>query len=318
MIYDYVLDFNEPLRHVTKMKPFGEKLIDNSNITWSQLCAPGGPEANTTADASEEDLEAESEPSESSRHPVNTAILVANKLVYSEAISVFYDNNTIHFEPQLCWAKDLTPLRTSELSLAKHLVVKIDSSMRTMGSTLGDLDANSGLAFVAARKCIPEVFTRLRSGIVYLPMTRNPNAMLSLFHMRLYLRNSSRVESYAFDGVGSMIATIRSHAALQMRVQCKPMMEHCAKCAADPVPEDSTLREYMLRGEKMSANVLRRFEMANPGHYYARTLLDSLSPFINHERLAVFFDQLDHDSHEFWTIVEQALHNIGGRGSPIE
>lgn len=310
MIDGYVLSFDHPLCHATRMKPFGERLIANSNITWFQLCAPGGREANTAADVSKGDLEAESQPPKSSHDRVNTAILVANKLVYSEAISVFYNKNTISFEPQLCWATDLTPLRTSDLSLARHVVAKVEMLQTPNETPIEDIDANSSLALATASRCIPEIFPQLRGGVVYLYTHPNDDAFASRLPLRRHLRQSSVVENCDVDNVGPLIATFRGRPHLKMRVQCKPVMQHWAKCVADPVPDTSAPLAFSnLRGV-MSANALRRFEQANPGHFYPALIRRTLHGIMNNQHLAMFFDNVDQDGYEFWTAVEYTLHHF--------
>lgn len=258
----------------------------------------------TAADASNENFEAESQPSESSHDRVSTAILLANKLVYSEAILVFYDKKTIYFEPQLCWAKDLSPLRMSDLSLAKHVVAKVEMLPFANETLIDDVDANSGLALATASMCIPEIFPQLRDGVVYLYTHPTDDAFASLLPMRRHLRQSSEVEDCDFDGVGSLMATVCGYPDLKTRVQCRSVMQHWEECAADPVPKSSNLEG------RMSANVLRRFEKANPKHPYPALVRHSIQGLMNHQDLAKYFDLVDSDGHEFWTSVEYILDHF--------
>lgn len=91
-IYEYVLTFDAPLRHVARMRPFADKIITYNGIPWSQLAFLGS-DSTTTNMNGDEPLAPPS--------PANTSLLVANKLIYTEAIAVFYDANTIRFRSQL-------------------------------------------------------------------------------------------------------------------------------------------------------------------------------------------------------------------------
>jgi hypothetical protein len=104
MIYEYILFFETPLKHVTKMQPFVEKL---TGVKPTQRSRSTGSETETTTDS----------------RLVNTSILTANKSIYPEAVAVFYKHNTIRFDAEMCTFESLISPRATDLSLAKQILV---------------------------------------------------------------------------------------------------------------------------------------------------------------------------------------------------
>lgn len=82
-IYEYALACDIPLHHAAGLRPFIEKLTgQKSGLSANE---------NTSTAAPTQPLS-----------PVNTCLLVANKLIYKEAVEVFYNVNTIRFDMDLC------------------------------------------------------------------------------------------------------------------------------------------------------------------------------------------------------------------------
>jgi hypothetical protein len=133
-IYEYVLTFDTPVKHANKMRPFVEKLTGARGVsgpkqmqsTILKELTKAGSKFGVKAKAVQG-----SEPSDvdGSLQRIDTSILTTCKLVYNEAISVFYTSNTIHFEAQLCRRKDITHSRATDLSLATQMVIKIDQPL---------------------------------------------------------------------------------------------------------------------------------------------------------------------------------------------
>lgn len=124
-IYEYVLAFDAPLRHIARMRPFADKIINYNGIPWSQFALLGSD--STTASMNGDKPLASSS-------PVNKSLLVADKLIYTEAIAVFYDTNTIRFESQLSWLHSIIPPHLTDLSLATHVICKIDMPQQEEGA----------------------------------------------------------------------------------------------------------------------------------------------------------------------------------------
>ena len=123
LIYEYVLAFDTPLKHVTEMRPFVKKLTGVEPTSDSRIT---GSEIKTTTDM----------------QCVNTSILTANKLIYTEAIAVLYARNTIVFDAQMCKPEDLVSARATDLSLAKHVIVKMNDSVDpTVSGRIGSADS---------------------------------------------------------------------------------------------------------------------------------------------------------------------------------
>jgi hypothetical protein len=114
MIYEYVLSFDTPLKHVTHMQPFVKKLT--------------GVEPKSGSGSTETETETATD-----SQRVNTSILATSKLIYVEAVAVFYKHNTIHFDAQMCTFESLVSPRATDLSLAKQIVIKMDDVLEVEG-----------------------------------------------------------------------------------------------------------------------------------------------------------------------------------------
>lgn len=114
-VYEYILDFDIPLRHATQLQPFVKRLtgvdgelpfdyedqqVGNSSLAWIPM--------------EEADV-------------ANTDILSTNKLIYNEATKVFYDLNVISVDIELFKLAITSPTAT-DLSLAKRLVITFNPS----------------------------------------------------------------------------------------------------------------------------------------------------------------------------------------------
>jgi hypothetical protein len=153
LIYEYILSFDTPVKHVTNLKkPFLGKLTGgktNMKISDKHATNPkaflekfttGGKsdpedesaEADDQSDwesiegEDDSDLEStggepESSPSTQATgepeplHLVNTSILTASKLIYNEAIAVFYKSNIISIDAQFLVYDALESPQTTDL-----------------------------------------------------------------------------------------------------------------------------------------------------------------------------------------------------------
>jgi hypothetical protein len=115
LIWEYVLTFDAPLRHIQQMRPFIEK--------FGQSTKPD------TETSSSEEPSAVSDLSDRA----NTSILTTNKLVYNEAIPVFYKHNTIKVDAAICKPENTATLCATDLSLAAQ--VTAESELQPMPQT---------------------------------------------------------------------------------------------------------------------------------------------------------------------------------------
>lgn len=114
-IYEYVLDFDDvPLRHATQLQPFVKKLT--------------GPDGELPFQCKSPSLAWDLCDLPFADPPVSVDILCTSKLIYTEAIKVFYDQNIISVDIELFKLANVTSPDApgSDLSLAKRLVVKFN------------------------------------------------------------------------------------------------------------------------------------------------------------------------------------------------
>jgi hypothetical protein len=138
LIYEYVLSFDVPIKHTTNMQPFlwkltgakshsaGDSVEEDNESDWESIDGEDESKIRST----EADLESapalEQSEITQSLHHVNTSILTVSKLVYREAIAVFYKTNTVKVDPQLCDYEAFQAPRATDLSLATRIVAEID------------------------------------------------------------------------------------------------------------------------------------------------------------------------------------------------
>jgi hypothetical protein len=218
LIYEYVLTFNTPLKHVHKMRPFVEKSGQNTESAESN-------KSKTETSSSEEPSAAND-----SFNRVNTSLLTTCKLIYKEAIAVFYKLNKITFDTAICKPRNLLALYTSDLSLVTQVtvesVMKIDpANGRTDG--LGEVATFSAEGFWL-------VFPKLKAVTVYVYTDAHPLAVSALFAITAKLSSTTGFEGVKFDGVGSAVAhpnwpTLPTqHTKFTLVVQCRKTVDRWA------------------------------------------------------------------------------------------
>jgi len=84
LIYEYVLTFNTPLKHARKMQPFIEKLYQSSDSETDTESSAGSSHMEDTLQS------------------VGTALLSTCRLIFKEAVVIFYENNTIYLDADHC------------------------------------------------------------------------------------------------------------------------------------------------------------------------------------------------------------------------
>jgi hypothetical protein len=331
LIYEYILSFDTPVKHATNLKPFLEKLtggktnmkISDKHATNSKAFlekfTTGGKsdpedesaEADDQSDwesiegEDDSDLEStggepESSPSTQATgepeplHLVNTSILTASKLIYNEAIAVFYKSNIISIDAQFLVYEALESPRTTDLSLATQIVTKIDLTKASQNSKEGEVGPIEFNAIRVAMVAIPAISPNLRWSKCFMYVD-----MKVLFHLAAMMRATPVYSENAFDGVGSVAACSNRNRKIKVVVQCRETMDSWAAPTDDISP--TTLHPLLV-----TAGSLYRESRRDPqGTHaqFARTLFNATHSAI----VPQGYGPIDYDSYEFWTVIDQAL-----------
>jgi hypothetical protein len=305
LIYEYVLSFERPVKHATNLQPFLPKLTAKSNREIPFKHTPNlrsflqevtgaksnSETANTGAknesdwesidgedDSGTESTEAELESSPGTKAAgepeplslVNTSILTASKLIYTEAIAVFYKSNIISIDAQFCPYEALESPKTTDLSLATQVVTKVDLSKMSQNSKKGEFGPVEFNAVRVAMVAIPAIFPKLRSSKFFMYVDTK-----FLFHLAAMMRTNPVYRDTSFDGVGSVAAFSNSNRKLKIVVQCRETMESWAATPTDNIPP------AILHPLLVTAGSLYRASRGHPqGIYaqYARRLFSAASP----------------------------------------
>lgn len=286
LIYEYALFSVNPLKHVTSLQPFVKKLT-GVGITSDSQSTTSEIEAAVTSESSDVD---------DSLQPVNTSLLTTSKLIYTEAIAVFYQNNLIYFDAQLLQAGKINFPLATDLYLATQIYTEIDLEWDHVAE--GDQGFQKALAEVMAMAShgIPAIFPNLWVGAVY---TYTDSVAHFTTTVRL-LRRMHIGDALKFDGVGSATFVVGS---LMVMLQSRDAIERW-KDSSEPTlqgPIDlSGLWDYI------SAGRLHRESRADPQNEFAQ-LAQMLVKAYN-KRLALPSDEIpEHDGYEYWTIVDFCL-----------
>jgi hypothetical protein len=237
---------------------------------------------------------------------VNTSILTANKLIYTEAIAVFYKINIISTDAQFLVYEALESPRTTDLSLATQIATKTDLTKMAQNSKEGEFGPIEFNAIRVTIVAIPAIFPNLRSSKFFMCME-----IKFLFHLAATMCAMPIFSETRFDGVGSVTACSSRSRNTKFVVQCKETMESWA-APTDDVPPN-TLHPLLV-----TAGSLYRALRGNPQSIhaqYARNLFSATSP----ASVPQGYGPIDYDSYEFWTVVDQALstyqHALGAQAS---
>jgi hypothetical protein len=151
MVYEYVLSFDKPLKHATKMQPFIEKLT--------------GVKPNSTSGSTGLETETAME-----FRLVNTSLLTVNKLIYLEAVAVFYKHNSFYYDAEMCTFESLVSPCATDLSLAKQIFVKMDDAVDP------EVEDKFGEAVNLSLTTIPAIFPMMRTCSVNISADTGPHA----------------------------------------------------------------------------------------------------------------------------------------------
>ena len=195
------------VKHATNLQPFLHRLTAKSNkeihfkhtLNWrSFLQEVTGAKSNSETENTgaenesdwesidgEDDSDTESTEAELESSPgtkaagepeplslVNTSILTASKLIYTEAIAVFYKSNIISIDAQFCPYEALESPKTTDLSLATQVVTKVDLSKMSQNSKKGEFVPVEFNAVRVAMVAIPAIFPKLRLSKFFMYVNR--------------------------------------------------------------------------------------------------------------------------------------------------
>lgn len=208
LIYEYVLTFDTALKHAKNMQPFLQKLCKRTNSE---------AESTTSADPRE---------ANGSLQPVNISILLASKLIYTEAITIFYENNTVYFDASNCKYEDLVAPRATDLSLAKQVVVETNLGLNHINDEDYFTKFKEVLGLVG--KGFQRMFPNLRACTVYIDTDATTEPAAMLFRMATGMRRAARFETVKFESLGLVTGSLKH---LKFIVRYKAAMDRWAiKC----------------------------------------------------------------------------------------
>lgn len=218
LIYEYVLTFDTPLKHVHKMRPFLEKSLQSKELKKSNDANKSNK--STTETASTEEPSAASHSSNS----VNTAILTTSRLIYQEAIAVFYKHNTITIDTAICGLEKIERLRRTDVALARQVITVSDLKFAAQTGIVGGLGDVARFAMTQ----FPNMFPKLKAVTVYVYTDSHPSPVKALFGLTTCLRTLPNAAPVKFEGVGSVVAFPEHAPKCKVVLQCKTSVDRWA------------------------------------------------------------------------------------------
>jgi hypothetical protein len=289
MIYEYVLTFDTPIKHVQKMQPFVEKLTgarSGSGPDQMQSILKKVAEAGSK-------LIPKSEANDVLR-PVDTAILTTRKPVYTEAIAVFYTSNTIFLQAQLCSRRDNTFPHATDLSIATQVAARLKTP--SWAFPPGEIRFDKVMEFALHQ--MPRLFPALHTATIYI----DSNFALRFIAETKYLRGITSHDNVSFDRVGSMIAILRDTPCIKLNVQLPDAMVRWASPVVAVPAREVTF-------QNASANLLcretRAGGFADPQNRPAALAQLAFDFIRSYPELDI--GPVEPDGHEFWTVVDAVL-----------
>ena len=308
LIYEYVLTFDAPLKHVHKMRPFVEKSARNTKSIDS--IESNGSKAETISSE---------EPSAASKssNRVDTSILSTSKLIYREAIAVFYKHNTIHIEASMCRRENAIPLYTTDLSLANH--VTVESTLKAESED-GTLDGLGEIARFASAG-FPLIFPKLKTVTVYVNTDAHPLPVSALFALTDKLSSTSGFAGVKFNGVGSSVAyTVLppGNPKFNLIMQCKATVARWANGQA--------IANYAGDVMNMSLRVVHDYCKANNPPNTVDPVTRNLFNRSHDAIVPIGYPVIEPNSYEFWTVADEGLRHMQlefqrqqqARAAPVE
>lgn len=276
-IYEYVLFFEKPVKHAKNMRPFIEKITDSKAGSDAESNFYPPPTYDDSSEATE------------SLCPINTSILSTNKLIYTEAVKVFYENNVIQFDVLDSERRSSVRLRETDLSLATRVITKVG----LFGKQAFVQSEMLGHVMIFILKWMPLVCPGLRAGTVYIYTD-----IEGLFNIAHRMRDVPSLQAVSFEGVGRVAASVKGSPCRKVFVLCKEAIERweAKRLSHSFLPNRISARGYYDRSREGSEGRDEILEVA-------RDLFDTLNVNIVPPDYPVIAD----DSHEFWTVVDEIL-----------
>jgi hypothetical protein len=232
-IYEYALSFDTPLKHVTQLQPFIKKL---TTVVWEASPSSIGFEVEAATSTT-------SDGTSSSLQRVNTSLLTASKLIYTEAVATFYKHNTIHIDAQeICNSGTIIWPRETDLSLATQIVSKLEPA-----ATFEDLRRGLCVALTFAVLKIPAIFPNLRTASIHISPDSMPNPEARFFTTATMLRHTEACNPLVFDRVGSLATSIKSQPCITIVMQSRQAMDRWDAHAEDILPNPITFTNVHAR-----------------------------------------------------------------------
>jgi len=290
LIYAYALTFDAPLKHVHKMRPFVEKSAKNTGSIDS-----------IESNESKAETASSEEPStvSSSFNHVNISILTTSKLIYKEAIAMFYKHNTINIEASMCRLENVLALHTTDLSLATHVTVE---SVLKVDPQDGKFDG-LGVITTFASVGFPLIFPKLKTVTVYVNTDAHPLSVSALLALTAKLKSTPGFAGVKFDGVGSAVAypiLPPDHPKFKLVLRCQTTV---ARWANGKIPDDDDVMS-------MSTRVIYDYcKTHNP----PGTVDPIARSFFNRAHDAIVpidYPVIEPDSYEFWTVADEGLRHM--------
>lgn len=210
-IYEYALDFEDtPLRHATQLQPFMRKLTGfdyDLPFALSDQPSRGTSLAWTTCDLPLPE------------RMISTGIRSTSKLIYSEAIKVFYEQNVIIVDIDLLKLPKITSPAASDLSLATRIIISSNEASHAAKWLPYEKIKVSSL-LPRARSIFPPV----RNLVLNVEGTRFPaNNLFDMAEDCHRLRRYGKLQRAEFEGIGCFVATAGS--GLKLTVVDKPLAD---------------------------------------------------------------------------------------------
>ena len=224
---------------------------------------------------------------------VNTSLLAASKLIYVEAIAVYYKHNTIHFDAELCANEDIVLPRATDLSLARHVIVKMDDALDP------ELEDRFSKALNMSLTIIPTIFSKARTCSVYISTDTGTHPLTDLIILYCKMRQSDLFNDIQFDGVGWFHACLTRVPGLKFILQSERAVDAWARSTEIPAAPAVS--------DKASAIPLYQGSRADSQNVYGRT---AQRLFDVHKKIARFpeLEDVKPDGFEFWTCVDACLY----------
>lgn len=270
-IYGHVLTFGAPVKHVKNMRPFFGKTTAGR--------APGKTTEAAWCDATDP------------LHYVNTSILSTNKIIYMEAIKVFYENNTIQFNipDSVLKLRDSARLRETDLSLAIRVTTKNNLEFLQFGPQRPAFEN----AVLLPPNQIPRICPSLQCNTMYIYTDH-----AGLFIIAQSMRGVPYLKNISFEGVGKVTASVKGRPEQKFFVLCTRAIE---RWESQRLPRCS--HSYRASARCFYDHSREGCEGRDETFHYARDMVDNLSGQI----VPTDYPAISDDSHEFWTVVDHIL-----------